>query len=122
MDHEPGGQGNSWQRAGDNLPAMAVLLARILHTTSETASVRSRRRQSALTSFPRKSAPTDVGGYGGWEISRLDFGTPGLWFQPRRQQPPLEPASPASPASHALRITHPASLRHSLTLVPLTPS
>src|SRR5260370_40124528 len=47
------------------------LLAPIFHTSAKTASVCSRRRQSALASFPRKSAPTDVGGYGGWEIFRL---------------------------------------------------
>src|SRR6266567_4577184 len=48
--------------------------ARIFHTAAETASGCSRRRQSALTSFPRKSAPTDLGGYSGYERSGLGFG------------------------------------------------
>src|SRR6266581_5330396 len=46
-------------------------LARIFQTSAKMASGSSRRRQSALASFPRKSAPTDVGGYGGYETSEI---------------------------------------------------
>ncbi len=50
-----------------------MALARVLHTAAEMASGCSRRRQSAPTSLPRISAPTDVGGHGGYEIFGLEW-------------------------------------------------
>ncbi len=47
------------------------ILAGLFHAQTKTASRCSRRRQSALTSLSRRSAPTDVGGYEVHEISGL---------------------------------------------------